>query len=222
MPDDTLISMTPPILPEARSATPAGNRDEWLAQLEDAAFTVQDDSLRQHRDDHVPRAEELPGTLRHHEPAPLDVPRHQTIIALQNALAASGNRTPSAASAVVRPGAAYLPGNSAATVGNPALASPPNTLQNQPVAQRAALAPRLEHLINRLQFSELNVSVTSRGDEMTLWVRDFKQKYGSELFHWVQDLGQFLQGNGKSLSRIMVNGKQIHHVNELLGGGKWQ
>jgi hypothetical protein len=57
---------------------------------------------------------------------------------------------------------------------------------------------------------------------MTIWVRDFKQKYGAELFHWVQDLQQLLESSGKTLERVMVNGKQVQHLNELLGGGKWQ
>ena len=222
MPDDTIVSMMPPEKPEGRSTTPAGNRDDWLAQLEDASFALQDDSLRQHQGDDLPRPDAARDDSRRHEPQPFDVARHQAIAQLQGVLLAAGTHNLPAGNMP----AASTPLNAPVSPAPPPVGSPLTTA----ISSQAPKAPSpqtfsttsVEHLMNRLRFSEFNISVTTRGDEMTLWVRDFKQKYASELFHWVKDLGQLLQGSGKSLNRIMVNGKQIHHVNELLGGGKWQ
>lgn len=222
MPDDTIVSMMPPQKPEGKSATPAGNRDDWLAQLEDAAFALQDDSLRQHQGDDLPRPDEAQNDTRRHEPQPFDVARHQAIAQLQGVLLAAGKHNLPAGNMPPTSTAFNAPVSPAApSVGSP-LTTPVSSQVPKAAPAQTSAAPSVEHLMNRLRFSEFNVSVTTRGDEMTLWVRDFKQKYASELFHWVKDLGHLLQGSGKSLARIMVNGKQIHHVNELLGGGKWQ
>lgn len=222
MSDDTIISMLPPGNSETRTNTAVGSREEWLAQLEDAAFALQDNSLRRYMDDDLPSTEENTVTASHNQSFVLNAARHQSIAELQRILTSGvGPNTP-VGMGLSGPGPAYAPVNPAAIAGNappaPAINNPsPQTSPSKPTA-----TPNLQQLINRLQFSDLNVTVTNRGDEMTLWVRDFKQKYATELFHWIKDLGQFLQGSGKSLSRIMVNGEQINHVNELLGGGKWQ
>src|SRR6056300_1230086 len=51
MPDDIIVSINTPPKSVGSTSTPSGNRDEWLAQLEDAAFALRDDSLRPHQDD---------------------------------------------------------------------------------------------------------------------------------------------------------------------------
>jgi hypothetical protein len=53
---------------------------------------------------------------------------------------------------------------------------------------------------------------------LTLWIRDFKQKYSSEVFQWTNSLENLLRENGQSLSRIMLNGKNINNINAIYGG----
>ena len=76
--------------------------------------------------------------------------------------------------------------------------------------------------MNQMRFTDVNVRLTQSGGELTLWIRDFRQKYATEVFNWVRDLQGVLAEQGSSLSRIMVNGKRITHINELLGASSWQ
>ena len=91
-----------------------------------------------------------------------------------------------------------------------------------PTVETLQAAQRFDALMNKMRFSDLNIRITQHGDELTLWVRDFTQKYSVEVFNWVKDLQSLLNSAGKSFAKIMVNGKQIHHQNELLGGQSWQ
>jgi len=221
MPDDIIVSINTPPKSVGSTSTPSGNRDEWLAQLEDAAFALRDDSLRPHQDDARNPANGDHPQMPTDEPVSSTSAQEQSITDIQNVFS-------------TRVSQQYLSRNAAAIrqfISRPSSPLPPSvgttsTLTSNgpssPGVRPATSAPRLEQLLNRLHFSELNISVTSRGDEMTIWVRDFKQKYGAELFHWVQDLQQLLESSGKTLARVMVNGKQVQHLNELLGGGKWQ
>ena len=65
---------------------------------------------------------------------------------------------------------------------------------------------------------DVNIQLTQSKDGLTLWIRDFKQKYSSEVFQWAKSLEGLLRENGQSLSRIMLNGKNINNINEIFGG----
>jgi hypothetical protein len=52
---------------------------------------------------------------------------------------------------------------------------------------------------------------------MTLWIRDFQNRYAQELVHWVQDLQALLESQGRPLTRIMLNGKPLQHITDILG-----
>ncbi|MFT5334914.1 MAG: hypothetical protein ACJASY_002300 [Halioglobus sp.] len=77
---------------------------------------------------------------------------------------------------------------------------------------------RYEALLNQTRFMDVNIQVTQSKDGLTLWIRDFKQKYSSEVFQWTKSLENLLREKGQSLSRIMLNGKTLTNINAIFGG----
>jgi hypothetical protein len=77
---------------------------------------------------------------------------------------------------------------------------------------------RYEALMSQTRFMEVNIQLTQSGGSVTLWIRDFKNKYANEVFHWTRSLETLLRERGQSLSRIMLNGKPIPSIEAVFGG----
>jgi hypothetical protein len=201
------------------------DREKWLAELEKKSFQVNDDRLTAKDDQLDPDSPE----------AVADQPKQKTWLA---AAAADGAPPEVAEPAqalqpLVTPGApaARTPGLPAG-FGAPGIDAGATWSQNpslnfQPAghritAQTVQATQRLEVLMNQLKFMEVNIRVTQQGEEVTLWIRDFKQKYAQQAYQWVKDLQALLPQIGQKLTKIVVNGTELVHLNELLGGGKWQ
>ncbi len=222
------------IQPSALPVAPGGNgavgaqhedtqREQWLSALEKESFGLSDDALPQ-------------------DQASADVPAPPGLIAYGTPEGEATPPDPFAAAAELanlvtasRAGPA-IPGVSAARAAQgmqPAVPEPrglegwqiatlPSGGTRSPDANGLRLAQRYDALMNQMRFTDVNVRLTQSGGELTLWVRDFRQKYAVEVFNWVRDLQGLLAEQGSSLSRIMVNGKRITHINELLGASSWQ
>ena len=137
--------------------------------IEDAAFALQDNSLRRDMDDDLPSREENTVTARHSQSPVLNAARHQSIAELQRILTSGvGPNTP-VGMGLSGPGPAFTQPSIPLPLLAMRLRHLPSIIYTtiQPQANGHA-TPELQQLINRLQFSDLNVTVTNRGDEMTL------------------------------------------------------
>ena len=206
----------------ADSAQGDARREQWLSELEKESFAVSDESLPS-----GVNARMEPPALRLDDPqAPAAPARAQDPFAVAAELAAfAGRLAPTVAS--LTPGAPLAPRLQSASMPEPRgldgwqISTLASNGSRSPDAASLRLAQRYDALMNQLRFTDLNVRVTQSAGELTLWIRDFKQKYAVEVFNWVRDLQGLLAEQGNSLSRIMVNGKRISHVNELMGGSQW-
>jgi len=223
------------IKPDQPDAAPEGSngsvkqkadREKWLAELEKKSFQISDDTLPQEQgrpdraspDTNPSPAEKSPPWLENGVPA-----------GFESEIAAP--EQPQQPSVGIAPPTAGI-GSAPATPGpagiDTGVAWTQNAAINQQVngnrfdAQAAQAAQRVEVLMNQLKFMDLNVRLTRQGEEVTLWIRDFKQKYAQQAYQWIKDLQTLLPQTGQKLTKIVVNGKQLVHINELLGGGTWQ
>lgn len=200
-------------------------REKWLAELEKKSFQINDDQLR-----HV---DSLPSPGRAHvNPPNTDNPSRwpdaaaSTAPTPENAARTDSNLLVDQASVPIAPVPARLPVT-------PRLAAQPSAAWVHPfvtpplsgtrlTVEAAQAVHRIEVLMSQLRFMDLNVRITRQGEEVTLWIRDFKQKYGQQVYHWIKELQAMLPRSGQKLTRIVVNGKELVHPGELIGGVKWQ
>jgi hypothetical protein len=209
--------------PEGRPGA-AGNGDpeKWLAALEKSAFEIKDDSVNfgQRK---IFDPESLPDEVRTGSALDALRPAVNTAAAQLASMPVSAQPAIAPASGFGATPTAGLPSAPGQIGGSGFEQSKLAMLRPQVNGpQGARAAQRFDAMMNQMRFTDLNISVTRAGDNVTLWIRDFKQKYGQELFHWVRDLQGLMQENGTELSRIMVNGRQLNHVNQLLGDAQWQ
>ena len=200
-------------------------REQWLSALEQESFTLSDETLP---DGGVSAGvARLSGIVDPEAPEDVSAPRDPFATAAE--LAALFTPPGVRASAAIPP----VSGMSAAQRMQPVMPEPRGlegwqiaTLSSSgtrsPDANGLRLAQRYDALMNQMRFTDVNVRLTQSRGELTLWVRDFRQKYAVEVFNWVRDLQGLLAEQGSSLSRIIVNGKRITHINELLGASSWQ
>ena len=222
--------------PQSMVPAPGGNgaagpqrddsqREQWLSALEQESFTLGDETLPE-------------------DAASAGVPQPSGLVDPEALTEASTSRDPfvvaaelaglfTAPTARASTDIPALQGMSSAQRMQPVMPEPRGlegwqiaTLSSggtrSPDANGLRLAQRYDALMNQMRFTDVNVRLTQSGGELTLWVRDFRQKYAVEVFTWVRDLQCLLAEQGSSLSRIMVNGKRITHINELLGASSWQ
>jgi hypothetical protein len=200
-------------------------REQWLSALEQESFTLSDETLPDGAAS--AGAPRLSGIVDPEAPEDVSAPRDPFATAAELA----GLFTPPGARASA--GIPPVSGMSAAQRMQPVIPEPRGlegwqiaTLSSggtrSPDANGLRLAQRYDALMNQMRFTDVNVRLTQSGGELTLWIRDFRQKYAAEVFNWVRDLQGLLAEQGSSLSRIMVNGKRITHINELLGASSWQ
>lgn len=200
-------------------------REQWLSALEKESFRLSDEALP---DDAVSAGVPLPSGLADPEtPDDGATPRDPFAVTAELAGLFTAPGTRAAA------GIPSVTGVPAAQRMQPSVPEPRGlegwqiaTLSSggtrSPDANGLRLAQRYDALMNQMRFTDVNVRLTQSGGELTLWIRDFRQKYAAEVFNWVRDLQGLLAEQGSSLSRIMVNGKRITHINELLGASSWQ
>lgn len=222
--DDKLPGML--IDPGAQDATrksaKEGDKARWLAELEDESFKVHDDLIKassEGQDDEEPvlgeeSARAAIDSATQQDPM-VSVAEQALMIALQ-AQSEGALKTPLSAMQVL----VAQQGNAYGT-GQPMIRGSA-VFRGAPTVQSLQAAQSFDALMNKMRFTDLNIRITQQGDELTLWVRDFTQKYSVEVFNWVKDLQSLLRSSGKSLAKIMVNGKQLQHPNQLLGGQSWQ
>ncbi len=206
--------------PQGRNSSQPGNGDAWLAALERASFALQDDTLR------APEAG--PGAV----PDPLRQPL------LEPPLPAGDRR-----SSTAPPGAASVPASAAQLAASAArqahggqAASPANAAVTAPASggQRSSQVPlanaftrlaadkpeasqRYQALLQQARFMDVNLQLTHGDKGPVLWIRDFKQHYAQDLYNWVSDLQAMLAEQGQQVSRIMLNGRPLSHISDLLG-----
>jgi hypothetical protein len=218
---DTTTSALPQALRIGESSAQAGSqgRDRWLAALEQESFQVTDNRLRapsgdrtETVDDSAPAAKaqlSLPGL----QPSPLlPAPTPGTgAELLQQALMQAG-----APPLALGPGPAMPTAGAAAMQGSPPIPRVTAGAQGPGLNTPTRLGSPMEAIINRARFLDVNLQLTHSGNKTTLWIRDFRQKYSQEILRLVEDLRAALMQQGRSLSRIMVNGKPVHHVTDLL------
>lgn len=223
--DDKLPGML--IDPSAQDATSKsakdGDKARWLAELEDESFKVHDDHIKASadgQDDEQPVLDEESARAAIDSATQADtmVPvAEQALMSAIHAQSEGALKTPLSAVQAL-----------AAQQGNAAYGADQQMIRGSavfrcaPTVQSLQAAQSFDVLMNKMRFTDLNIRITQQGDELTLWVRDFSQKYSVEVFSWVKDLQSLLRSSGKSLAKIMVNGKQIQHPNQLLGGQSWQ
>jgi hypothetical protein len=201
------------------------DRGKWLAELEQKSFQVSDDRIRQ--PDSLPVAEKPPGSapLTGSQPPWLEAAGSEPSVAGETAWSRAGLQAYQTSAPRVS-GPALDPAPARAGLQQPAAWAPPSI--NLPLsgsrltAQTAQAVQRVEVLMSQLRFMELNVRITQQGEEVTLWIRDFKQKYGQQAYHWIKELQTILPRCGQKLTRIVVNGRELVHLGELIGGDKWQ
>jgi hypothetical protein len=186
----------------------------WLAELEKDSFTVKDDKIRL-------GLSTIAGMISRpveHQPESQPEPNRES----------TGQKLAWPDVTALNP-AATLPFNVAFTENG---ARPQQPMVNIAANQKSlrTLRPsmngpeslksiqRFDALVNKMQFADFNVQVTRTGSQSTLWIRDFKQKYGPELYQWVRELQSLMKESGQAFHKIMVNGKPLAHINQLLGG----
>jgi hypothetical protein len=203
---------------EARGSS----KEKWLSALEKESFGITDDSLRdqtgaQSRGGHKSGvdgsgqqgyASVSPDTVYHEKQG---IPKHQLSnpARMSVQLPVGFNRALPNQIPQAMPG--QTPSDTAKTVSsNPAR---PGITMSSP-----GLSQRYEALLNQTRFMDVNIQLTQSRDGMTLWIRDFKNKYSNEVFHWAQSLETLLGEKGQSISRIMLNGKNLSTIDEIIGG----
>lgn len=200
-------------------------REQWLSALEQTSFKLGDETLA---DDPASTGAPLPSGFAdpgaRNDGAP---PRDP--FAAANEPAGVLTAPPMGSTAGI-PGVSSLSGPHAIQPAMPEprglegwqIATLPSGGTRSPDGNGLRLAQRYDALMNQMRFTDVNLRLTQSGGELTLWIRDFRQKYSIEVFNWVRDLQGLLSEQGSTLSRIMVNGKRITHINELLGASSWQ
>jgi hypothetical protein len=198
-------------------------KDKWLSALEQESFKQTDDSLIEENNAKAQAAQRAELELALAQNQRLNsaqsllrgVPQEGFPSAAQ--LMSPAPALPTAYGPTVRPGG-ELPGmphrptpatNAALTGG---AGKPPMTMSAPGFVQR------YEAMVNQARFMDVNIQLTQSKDGVTLWIRDCKQKYSSEVFQWTNSLENLLRENGQSLSRIMLNGKNINNINAIFGG----
>jgi len=204
---------------------PLGNKaDEWLAALERASFTVTDDRID------APASPEPGAPQQGGVPMPgvPPIPPAPPELAVQGSgmaqLPARGHSpmTPSASTGLpVNPATVTYRAPGAATLPLPGVRVSQNLLA-QSFTKLTGNAPgasqRYRALLNQATFIDVNLQLTHSSEGPVLWIRDFKAKYSQELHHWTQELQTVLEEQGQKLSRIMLNGRPINQISDILGG----
>lgn len=199
------------------------SREKWLSALEKESFGISDDTLKDH--DSAEQRGDLPPEFGgpQQQGQILGRPDTPAEILARQGMSQGQAKSPSAFAPPAQgfsPGLSSLlpqavpgqPGSVSADVLNRQAARPGITMSSPGFAQR------YEALLSQTRFMDVNIQITQSKDGLTLWIRDFKNKYANEVFQWTQSLDNLLRERGQSITRIMLNGKAITTIASIFGG----
>ena len=189
------------------------SRDRWLAALEDDAFGLPDGGLnKEHNNPGSSAGRQHAEIQANFESTPQSARAQISTLADTRAPIVSG-----AAQAIVPP--ALMPTPAFNTASLDAAIQQRSAVVDQRVARSAEIktAQPFDALVNQSRFFDVNVQLTKSKQGLTLWIRDFKQKYQQDLQHWINDVKSMLAEQNMTLYRVVINGKAVASTTHVFG-----